>query len=141
MVVFPIDKEPLVRGRVVSEWGFFLSSHSVPLAPISHPRPVRLLAIRARFGCWGLFIGLRPFPLVKTELKAEWKREQQKEIIVRFKRELKPDNSLVSIWKPFILPRQGGGINGISGCKLARTCSVRIADMIILVRLGFQQLC
>jgi hypothetical protein len=41
----------------------------------------------------------------------------------------------------FILPRQGGGINGISGCKLARTCSVRIADMIILVRLGFEQLC
>jgi hypothetical protein len=79
--------------------------------------------------------------LLETELKAEWKREQQKEIIVRFKRELKPDNSLVSIWKPFILPRQGGGINGISGCKLARTCSVRIADMIILVRLGFQQLC
>ena len=43
MVVFPIDKEPLVCGRVVSEWGFFLSPRSVSLAPISHPRPVRLL--------------------------------------------------------------------------------------------------
>ena len=43
MVLFPIDKGPLVRGRVVSEWGFFLSPHSVSLAPISHPRPVRLL--------------------------------------------------------------------------------------------------
>ena len=43
MMVFPIDKEPLVRGRVVSEWGFFLSPHSVSLASISHPRPVRLL--------------------------------------------------------------------------------------------------
>jgi len=43
MLVFPIDKEPLVCGRVVSEWGLFLSPHSVSLAPISHPRPVRLL--------------------------------------------------------------------------------------------------
>jgi hypothetical protein len=43
MVVFPIDNEPLVRGRVVFEWGFFLSPRSVSLAPISHPRPVRLL--------------------------------------------------------------------------------------------------
>jgi len=97
MVVFPIDKEPLVCGRVVSEWGFFRLTRC-PLPPS---------AIRARFGCWGLFISLCPFPLVKTELKAEWKREQQKEIIVRFKRELKPDNSLVSIWKPFI-PSPGG---------------------------------
>ena len=43
MLVFPIDKEPLVCGRVVSEWGLFLSPHSVSLAAISHPRPVRLL--------------------------------------------------------------------------------------------------
>lgn len=43
MVVFPIDKEPLVCGRVVREWGFLFWLRSVSLAPISHPRPVRLL--------------------------------------------------------------------------------------------------
>jgi hypothetical protein len=43
MVVFPIDKAPLVCGRVLREWGFLFWLRSVSLAPISHPRPVRLL--------------------------------------------------------------------------------------------------
>ena len=118
MVVFPIDKERLVRGRVVSEWGFFRLTRC-PLPPS---------AIRARFGCWGLFIGLRPFPFLLAGTFhhfTPW-RDCGRET----------GNPLVAD------TACGAGLSGLSRRSFSEDGSAASANnMIILVRLGFEQLC
>jgi hypothetical protein len=123
MVVLPIDKEPLDRGRVVTEWGFFLSPRSVYLAPISHPRPVRLLG--AFYWSLSLSISTRPDILRFTYCM----RETGNPLVVN------------AACRRYRL-RCGAGLSGLSPRSLSEDGSAASAnDMVILVRLDFEQLC